>query len=164
MKLRMITESSPSMIIEMSHRMWRERGDKTVMQQSTDNLILISLQKIRNMLGAMGLTKNPIQKHRVTEPITAIAGSFDKLRTAVRTRAYNDAMALMNNKGDRDEIEKFWGIKFPKGYYDASVSQFGSVNVNGTFDDMIRQTVSDSEDQPLETKIELLHRLATALS
>jgi hypothetical protein len=142
--------------------MWVENGDEIVLQQAAKSLVVNSLSKIRNMLGPMGLTKGPIQKHRVTEPIGPAVAPFDGLRRAVKARAQQDAQMLLQG-GDREQIGQFWGIQLPTGYYDVHAGQHGKVNAEGQFDDMIRQTVASAEGQPPEAKIELLNQLAAQL-
>ena len=122
----------------------------------------MALQKIRNMLGPMGLTKQDIQKHVATEPIGPAVAPFDALRRVVQTKVKQDSQALLSGE-DRDRIGQFWGIKLPTGYYDVHAGQRGKVNVEGQFDELIRQTVAAAEGQPVESKIELLGQLAGQL-
>lgn len=157
MKLKSIAES------DTYHKMWRRHTDEISSEQSAKNLIVSSLNKIRNMLGPMRLTKNPIQKHRVTEPIDQAIAPFDNLRRVVREKTQADAQMLINGQGDREKIGQFWGIQLPTNYYDVYAGQNGRVNANGKFDDLIRQTIAASNGKPIELKIELLNRLAEVL-
>ena len=147
-------------LVEMDHGMWRAQADQVTAEQSTKNLIVMALRKIRNMLGPMGLTKSPIQKHRTIEPIDPAIKPFSSLQRVVRARANHDAQMLLNGQGDREEIGQFWGIRFPSNWYDVHTNQHGNINAEGQFDDLIRQTEAAAEDQPVEIKIKLLNRLA----
>jgi hypothetical protein len=161
MKLSMIAEART--LVEMDHNMWRAQADQVAVEQSAKNLVVTALQKIRNMLGPMGLTKNPIQKHRVTEPIGPAVGPFSSLRRVVQARANRDAQMLLSGQGNREAIGQFWGIQLPTGWYDVHAGQRGKVNAEGQFDDLIRQTVAAAEGQPVEAKIELLNQLAAQI-
>lgn len=165
MKLSMIAEAR--VLVEMDHSMWGSKSeafsrqaDQEVRQQSAKNLVVMALQKIRNMLGPMGLTKAPIQKHRVTEPIGPAVAPFSSLRRVVQAKASQDAQMLLSGQGDQEQIGGFWGIQLPTGYYDVHAGQRGKAHAKGQFDDLIRQTVAAAEGQPVETKIELLDQLA----
>lgn len=162
MKLRLIAEAAPNSLKPALHGIWLENADEIVAQQAAKNIVVTALSKIRKMLGPMGLTKNPIQKHRVTEPIGPAVGPFSNLRMAVQRRAKQDA-ALMLRGGDRETIGQFWGIQLPTGYYDVHAGQHGRVNAEGQFDELIRQTVAAAEGQPLEARVALLDELAAQL-
>lgn len=156
----MITDATPHFFVEMSNSMWRERGNNVSTEQSAKNLVIIALRKIRNMLGPMGLAKGPIEAHRTIEPIGPAVAPFDGLRMAVRDRAQRDAMKIINDTGNRERIENFWGIKLPKNYYDIEAGQHGKANVTGQFDNLIRQVVEASQNKSVEYKINLLKQFA----
>ena len=160
MKLRLIAEAASRTLVETSHGMWRQRADETVVKQSAKNLVITALSKIRDMLGEMGLTKNPVQKYRIIEPIGQAVTPFNNLRRAIQKRAKQDAQMLMGGGDHRERIEAFWGIKFPTGYYGVHAN----VNAEGQFDELIRQTIATAKEQPVEARIELLNRLARASS
>jgi hypothetical protein len=161
--MKLASIATAQTLIETNHGMWKARDDIAT-QQSAQNLVIAALQKIRNMLGPMGLTKATIQKHRATEPIGPAVGPFSTLRRAVHARVNQDALMLLNGQGDRESIGRFWGIQFPTDWHDVDAGQRGKVNAEGEFDKLIRQTVAASEGQPMEARIELLARLAEQIS
>ncbi|MHA1288933.1 MAG: hypothetical protein ACTSPB_16195 [Candidatus Thorarchaeota archaeon] len=163
MKLQLIFEAAPGALIKGNHGIWEERDsdDTITAQQSYKNIIVTALSKIRRMLGPMGLTKNDIQKHQTIEPIGPAVVPFSNLRMAVRKRAERDAEMFLAG-GNRERIGGFWGIELPSGYYDI-VGQRGAVNPDGQFDDLIRQVVAASENQPVEVRIRLLDQLTAAM-
>lgn len=161
MKLSLIAEART--LVEMDHNMWRDQADSIAVEQSAKNLVVTALQKIRNMLGPMGLTKAPIQKHKATEPIAPAVPPFSALRRVVQAKANRDAQMLLGGQGNREQIGKFWGIQLPNSWYDVKAGQHGRVNAEGQFDDLIRQTVAAAQEQPVEAKLELLGQLAAQI-
>jgi len=154
MKLRLIAES---------------HADRISREQSAKNLVVTSLIKVRNMLGPMGLTKRPIQKHRVVEPIgdPGVFRAFNSLREVVRARAQRDARSILNGE-NAERIGEFWGFQVPTGWYDVHAGQMGRPTATGAFDNMIRNTVEqaaglENDEAGLATKAELLNQLASQI-
>lgn len=161
MKLKQIAEGKLYQIPE-SRRNW-SRGDQIAIDQSSKNLVITALTKIRNMLGPMGLVKGGrIQGHKPIEPIPIANTPFLTLRKAVKSKVQRDSAAIQSGKANPEQIGQFWGFQFPTSWTDI-IGQHGKTNVQGTFDGLIRQTIAQSEGQPGEVKADLLNRLATQI-
>lgn len=145
-----------------------ERHNTIVRNQSASNLSYIALNKIRSMLGPMGLVKGgKIEKHRVTEPLPEAVTPFNKLRQAVKNRIQQDEQDIRNGNNVQ-QIGQFWGIDLPGAnkdpWADTERGQVGRTHVQGTFDNMIRDVVKKSSmTRDISKKIELLNQLAQSL-
>lgn len=167
MKLRMITECSRPPIQE---GYWtntsKEHADSISMRQAVQNLTYSTLTKLRNMLDAMGLIQGGKQLNRVPTPIHQAISVFATLRTAVQERLKGDTETIIHyglQSPAAQRIVRFWGFTFPRDWSDVTTGQAGRWTADGEFDDLLRQAVAQSANQPPEAKIQVLANLVHAI-